>query len=296
MMGHQAFGGSYSHKRTAYNSRRGVSGDDSSSDRDFFEENKIFERTVYVDIDAGSADLAGLSLVSTSTLEHQFVRSFNTLSNELCDIEGLRVLAANIQYTDATQTEYIIRRGGNKYTIEFQVFATCDNCNPFSVTMFDHRILTTRRTREIKGDTGMETVFKRQLDSKKTSKKSTKKSSISASTKGSKKSGKGKGKGGSKGSGKGGTSTAEDKVYEENGQVVCTAKHPEFRAPNEEEFRQVYSAAVKGLMSGSTTRRQLVRDFVVGGLLPINAITKVYETLDAKCFSAFEPFISIVQI
>ncbi|CAJ1957076.1 unnamed protein product [Cylindrotheca closterium] len=299
LMWHCALGGT-SNERTAFNSRRGVSGDHSSSSADYFEANRIFERVVYVDIDAGEADLAGLSLVSTSTLEHQFVQSFNKLSEELCDIEGLRILAANIQYTDASKTEYILRRGGNKYTIEFQVFATCDNCNPFSVTVFDHRVLTTRRTREIEGD--VETVFDRQLSSKKSSKKSASNSSSSSSSSSSKKSGKGKGKGkgkggkGSKKSGKGkGGMVIGDKA-QQNGQVICTAKNPQFRAPTEEEFREVYSVAVRGLMTGSTTRRQLGRNFVVGGLLPIQAITKVYEVLDGRCVAAFEEFNSIVTI
>ncbi|KAL3941557.1 MAG: hypothetical protein SGBAC_004110 [Bacillariaceae sp.] len=303
LMGQYALGSNSgsSDERTAFNSRRGVSGDSGSSSEDYMEANRIFERVVYVDIDAGDADLAGLSLVSTSTLEHQFVQTFNRLSEELCDIEGLRILAANIQYTDASETEYILRRGGNKYTIEFQVFATCDNCNPFSVTIFDHRVLTTRRTREIEGE--VEAVYDRQLASKKASKAS-KKSSVSSvssvsSKKGSssKKSGKGKGKGSKKGgsSGKGGGFVVGDKANP-TGEVVCTAKNPAFRAPTEEEFREVYSVAIRGLMDGSTTRRQLGRNFVVGGLLPINAITKVYEVLDGRCFAAYEEFNSIVTI
>jgi hypothetical protein len=195
-------------------------------------------RTVFVDFEGLDTDPNEFSLVGPSALEMEFLNTYNALSTEFCNIDGIEILTALIQTDDSG--EYIIQRGGNKYSLEFQVMANCDNCDVSTTTLFDHSLDTSATnffgrklqwglsTVSANGDTSGSSSSK---SSKKGSKKSSKKSSKRAST--------------------------------TSGSRICTSSNPLFRAPTEEEFLEGYSSALRiNSADDSSSGRRLGYDFL----------------------------------
>jgi hypothetical protein len=226
----------------------------------------IFMRTVFVDFEGLDTDPNDFSLVGPSALEMEFLNTYNALSTEFCDIDGIEILTALIQTDDSG--EYIIQRGGNKYSLEFQVMANCDNCDVSTTTLFDHSLDTSATnffgrklqwglsTVSANGDTSGSSSSK---SSKKGSKKSSKKSSKRAST--------------------------------TSGSRICTSSNPLFRAPTEEEFLEGYSSALRiNSADDSSSGRRLGCDFLTGGRIAVDQVIRAYEMSDVACAGVVEEF------
>jgi hypothetical protein len=225
----------------------------------------IFTRTVFVDFEGLDTDPNDFSLVGPSALEMEFLNTYNALSTEFCDIDGVEILAALIQADDSG--EYIIQRGGNKYSLEFQVMASCDSCDDSTTTLFDHSL-----------DTSATNFFGRKMlwsisATGDTSGSSTSKSSSKSSKKGSKKSSKRAG------------------PTNGSGSRICTSSNPLFRAPTEEEFLEGYSSALR-INSGddSSSGRRLGCDFLTGGKIAVDQVIRAYEMSDEACADVVEEF------
>lgn len=305
--------------RTAYSgstksSSKGKGSSSSSKGGGDYDYGVIFEKTVIVDFDGVDSDPDELSFVSPGALEMEFVETYNHLSEYLCDVDGVEILEAAIHVDESG--EYVIKRGGSYFSLQFDIIATCNNCtdgslfelfvgdfdflgpNPENCTDFTDNYPV--EFDDDDDDDGFDEEFVRARAlkaSKKASKKDTMpkgtdsdiklSSKKSKGSKGSKKSSK-KGKGG-KGKGKGG------------GDRICTSSCPAYRAPTHEEFRLALDTTIKeysGKFSSNDERRRLGCDFMSGNKLAIDRVAGVREmlSLGLECTDEAEELIDLVTV
>ena len=93
-----------------------------------------FQSDVLVDFDGFDTDSSDLTMISWNALEEAFRKSYNSLSEDLCDQSYRRVVDVSIN--SDPDGEVIIRRGGNQYSVSYTVEAVCRGCNPNSITLF----------------------------------------------------------------------------------------------------------------------------------------------------------------
>lgn len=307
--------------RTAYSgstksSGKGKGSSTSSKGGGDYDYGVIFEKSVIVDFDGVDVDPDQLSFVSPGALEMEFVETYNHLSEYLCDVDGVEILEAAIHVDESG--EYVIKRGGSYFSLQFDIIATCNNCtddgsvaNLFSyaddldddylsnvdddellssfVFDFDWRNenctdFTYKFPEPIDDDDfGLDEIddFARAR-ALKASKKASKKDTMPKGTDSGIKLSSKKSKGSKKSSKKGKGGKGKGKGKGGGGDRICTSSCPAYRAPTHDEFRYALDSTIKeysGKFSSNDYKRRLGCDFMSGKKLTIDAVIGVREMI-----------------
>ena len=92
-----------------------------------------FETSVLVDFDGFDDDPRDTTRINWKGLELTFKDTYDRLSHQLCDDEIRQILFARIEKTDGS---YLIKRGGNIFSLRYTVRVRCKGCDPDTVNLF----------------------------------------------------------------------------------------------------------------------------------------------------------------
>jgi hypothetical protein len=102
-----------------------------------------FQACAIIDFDGFDDDPNDVTSINFKALELSFKNAYNRLSNELCDDDFREVVWATIEPDE--YGDYLIRRGGNTFSLRFTIVGRCRGCDPNSVDLFSPPDMRARR-------------------------------------------------------------------------------------------------------------------------------------------------------